>query len=80
MIRPEWVLPTPSATGHGKVIDREFYGHDQRVEIRMRGGASIEALVPGRVPMRIGDTVDVEITDSIVFEMATAAPTAASVV
>lgn len=79
MIRPEWVHPTPSETGHGKVIDREFYGHDQRVEIRMRGGASIEALVPGRVPMRIGDTVDVEITDSIVFETATTNPEAASV-
>ncbi|HSJ71918.1 MAG TPA: ABC transporter ATP-binding protein [Acidimicrobiia bacterium] len=79
MIRPEWVLPTPSPNGHGKVIDREFYGHDQRVEIRMHGGASIEALVSGRVPMRIGDTVDVEITDSIVFEQTSAIPTTAPV-
>lgn len=78
MIRPEWVLPTPSATGQGKIIDREFYGHDQRVEIRMTGGASIEALVSGRVPMRIGDTVDVEITDSIVFERAEAAASVGS--
>jgi iron(III) transport system ATP-binding protein len=79
MIRPEWVLPTQSATGQGKIIDREFYGHDQRVEIRMLGGASIEALVSGRVPMRIGDTVDVEITDSIVFEQAAAVQTTAPV-
>ncbi len=76
MIRPEWVLPTVSATGPGRVVDREFYGHDQRVEIRMHGGASIEALVPGRIPMHIGDTVDVEITDSIVFELASAPTTA----
>jgi iron(III) transport system ATP-binding protein len=67
MVRPEWVLPTPATDGTGRITDREFYGHDQRVEIELAGGDTLEALVPGRIPMRIGDTVDVEITDAIVF-------------
>ncbi len=69
MIRPEWVVVTPSSVGQARIIDREFYGHDQRVEIKVRGGSTIEALVSGRVPVRIGDTVDIEITDSIVFAL-----------
>jgi iron(III) transport system ATP-binding protein len=70
MIRPEWVVVTPSAEGRARIIDREFYGHDQRVEIKVRGGSTIEALVSGRIPVRIGDTVDIEITDAIVFALA----------
>lgn len=67
MIRPEWVHPTPSIDGDGRVVDREFYGHDQRVEIELGSGTSLEALVAGRVPLRVGDAVDVEITEAIVF-------------
>lgn len=72
MVRPEWVLPTPADDGRGRVTDREFYGHDQRVEIRLGSGQTVEALVAGRIPIRIGDTVDVEITEAIVFTAATA--------
>lgn len=67
MVRPEWVLPTPTDDGSGRVTDREFYGHDQRVVIRLRTGTTVEALVPGRIPIRVGDRVDIEITDAIVF-------------
>lgn len=67
MIRPEWVVVTPAPAGPARVVDREFYGHDQRVEIKVRGGSTIEALVSGRTPIRIGDMVDIEITDAIVF-------------
>ena len=67
MVRPEWVLPTPDADGSGRVTDREFYGHDQRVEIRLASGTTVEALVSGRVPIQIGDRVDVEISEAIVF-------------
>jgi iron(III) transport system ATP-binding protein len=73
MVRPEWVLPTRTDDGPGRVTDREFYGHDQRVEIRMRSGTTIEALVPGRVRIQIGDRVAVEITDAIVFTAVTSA-------
>lgn len=70
MIRPEWVRPTHTETGDGTIIDREFYGHDQRVEIELSDGGTVEALVPGRTQIRIGDTVDLEVLDAIVFEAA----------
>ena len=67
MVRPEWVLPTPADEGAGRITDREFYGHDQRVEISLPDGPPIEALVPGRLEMRVGDAVDIEVVDAIVF-------------
>ncbi|MGI9666206.1 MAG: ABC transporter ATP-binding protein [Acidimicrobiia bacterium] len=70
MIRPEWVRPSPSETGNGTIVDREFYGHDQRVEIEVNDGATVEALVPGRTQIRIGDCVDIEVDDAIVYPAA----------
>ena len=67
MVRPEWVLPSPSPGGRATVVDREFYGRDQRVELRLDGGRTVDALVSGRVPLRVGDRVDVALTDAIVF-------------
>lgn len=68
MIRPEWILPTASENGSSLVVDREFYGHDQRVEIELAVGELFEALVPTREGIRVGDRVDIELADSIVFE------------
>lgn len=67
MVRPEWVLPTASPHGTGTVIDREFYGHDQRVEVKLAGGRTVDALVSGRVRLQIGDRVDISLTDAMVF-------------
>ncbi len=68
MIRPEWISPRIDPDGRGKVVDREFYGHDQRVEIELPGGERIEALVPTANRMTVGDRVDLEIVDAIVWE------------
>jgi iron(III) transport system ATP-binding protein len=67
MIRPEWISPRVDQTGGGKVIDREFYGHDQRVEIELPGGDRVEALVPTANRMTVGDRVTIEIVDAIVY-------------
>jgi iron(III) transport system ATP-binding protein len=68
MIRPEWITPTVTADGGvGRIVDREFYGHDQRVEIELTGGDLVEALVPGRARIHIGDNVDIEVVDAIVY-------------
>ena len=69
MIRPEWIMPTTADDGSGLVLDREFYGHDQRVEIEIGKGEIIEALVPTRHAVHVGDRVDIELVDSIVYEM-----------
>jgi iron(III) transport system ATP-binding protein len=68
MIRPEWITPTTAGNGTGLVIDREFYGHDQRVEIELVDGEIIEALVPTRHAVHVGDRVNIELADSIVYE------------
>jgi iron(III) transport system ATP-binding protein len=67
MVRPEWVRPTTNEVGEGRVVDREFYGHDQRVEIELADGITIEALLPGLAGIHVGDRVDVEVLDAIVF-------------
>jgi iron(III) transport system ATP-binding protein len=69
MIRPEWIIPTASDDGSSLIVDREFYGHDQRVEIELAVGGLFEALVPTREGIRVGDRVDIELADSIVFEV-----------
>jgi hypothetical protein len=50
-------------------VDREFYGHDQRVEIELSEGELVEALVPTRKMIHVGDRVDIELADSIVYEV-----------
>ncbi len=67
MIRPEWISPTMNPEAANVVMDREFYGHDQRLEIRMDSGESVEALVSTRNPIHVGDHVDIELIDSIVY-------------
>ncbi len=68
MVRPEWIHPTPATPGHGVVTDTEFYGHDQRVEIELPEGSTIEALVPSLQTMHIGDSVSLEILDAVVYQ------------
>lgn len=68
MIRPEWITPTVAADGGvGTIVDREFYGHDQRYEIELTDGDLVEALVPGRPGIHIGDAVDIDVVDAIVY-------------
>jgi iron(III) transport system ATP-binding protein len=69
MIRPEWISPTALEGGAGLVIDREFYGHDQRIEIELSEGSVVEALVPTRPAIHVGDRVDIELTDAIVYQV-----------
>ena len=69
MIRPEWIMPTATDNGTGLVVDREFYGHDQRVEIELDEGDVVEALVPTRHAVHVGDRVDINLADSIVYEV-----------
>ena len=67
MIRPEWISPHLAPEGKGRIVDRVFYGHDQLVEIELPGGHRVEALVPTANRMGVGDRVDIEVIDSIIF-------------
>ena len=68
LVRPEWVEPTVDDDGICEVVDREFYGHDQRVAISVPSGETVDALVSGRRRIQIGDQVSITVTDAIVFE------------
>ena len=67
MVRPEWVRPHVETDGPDRVTDREFYGHDQRVEIALANGSTVEALVPGRANVQVGDRVSTEVLDAIIY-------------
>lgn len=67
MIRPEWISPRVTTNGFGKVVDKEFYGHDQLVEIELAQGQHVDALVPTTNRIAVGDRVDIEIVDAIVY-------------
>jgi iron(III) transport system ATP-binding protein len=67
MIRPEWIRPESIDTGAATVTDTEFYGHDQRVEIMLADGDTVEALVPSLDAIHIGDRVDLTILDAVVY-------------
>jgi iron(III) transport system ATP-binding protein len=69
MIRPEWISPTVNPDATSCVADREFYGHDQRLEIEVDGGEIVEALVPTRRTIHVGDRVDLELIDAIVYQV-----------
>jgi iron(III) transport system ATP-binding protein len=69
MVRPEWISPTINPEATSWVADREFYGHDQRLEIEVEGGEVVEALVPSRRTIHVGDRVDLELIDAIVYPL-----------
>lgn len=67
MVRPEWIKPSPAPDGGGTVVDTEFYGHDQRVEITLNEKQTVEAMVSSLDAIRVGDTVDLELLDAVVY-------------
>ena len=69
MVRPEWISPTINPEASNCVADREFYGHDQRLEIEVNSGEIVEALVPTRTKIQVGDRVDLELVDAIVYPL-----------
>jgi iron(III) transport system ATP-binding protein len=67
LIRPEWVHPTQRHDGVAKVVDREFYGHDQLVMLRLPDGGTLNARVGTYPRLEIGDRVDVGLDEVVVF-------------
>ncbi len=67
LIRPEWVHPTPRHDGVAEVVDREFYGHDQLVMLRLPDGSRLNARVSAYPDLEIGDRVDVGLDEVVVF-------------
>ncbi len=67
MLRPEWIHPTPDEAGDVTVVDREFYGHDQMVQLEVPGGGRLISRVGPRPSFRPGDTVRLKVSEAVVF-------------
>lgn len=70
MIRPEWIRPTCTDSNGHTVVDTEFYGHDQRVEIELTNGEHVDAMVSSLETIHVGDTVTLEILNAAVYPAA----------
>ncbi|MBA2246900.1 MAG: ABC transporter ATP-binding protein, partial [Chloroflexia bacterium] len=61
LIRPEMIVLTPDSderTGTpGRIVSRQFYGHDQVITIELERGETIEARVGGHYPVFPGSRV-----------------------
>ncbi|MBW3594562.1 MAG: ABC transporter ATP-binding protein [Actinobacteria bacterium] len=63
MVRPEEISIAPAADGIARIVDTEFYGHDQMVRARLDDGNLLEVRLLGPHPdLHVDATVDVTIT------------------
>jgi iron(III) transport system ATP-binding protein len=67
MIRPESVEIIPGGSD-ATVTEREFYGHDQVVTLRMRDGRPLLARIGAHPVVAPGDGVGVAVRDVVAFE------------
>jgi len=67
MIRPEMVKLRHATEGGGRVIDHEFFGHDQLITVEMGNGRRLAARTGNRPNYAVGDRVEVEIADVVAF-------------
>ncbi|NQV07977.1 ABC transporter ATP-binding protein [bacterium] len=67
MIRPEQVRLSRDDRGTGRVVDREFYGHDQVVTIVLDDGRRLMSRSGPSPALAIGDRVSVEVDEVVAF-------------
>ena len=68
MVRPEEISIVPAPGGLARIIDTEFYGHDQMVRARLVDGHVLEVRLLGPHPdLRIDATIDVTVTGQPLF-------------
>ena len=67
MIRPESVEVIPDGSD-ATVSDREYYGHDQLVTLRMADGSRLLSRIGAYPPISPGDRVGVRVREVVAFE------------
>ncbi len=68
MVRPESVRLEPDEDAAGRIIDAEFYGHDQLVRASLGDGTTLEARLLGPHPeLSIGSRVHTRIVGGVHF-------------
>jgi iron(III) transport system ATP-binding protein len=67
LIRPESVHLAPDAAGGARVVDCEFYGHDQLVMVELDGGRRLLSRLGPNPVLHPGERVEVRIADVVAF-------------
>ena len=63
MVRPESIEIRPSLDGRARIVDTEFYGHDQMVRARLDDGTHVEIRLLGPHPdLAVDSLVDLAVT------------------
>ena len=67
MIRPEWVHPIADRDGPAVIVDQEFYGHDQVLELELHDGRRIRSRIGPTLALQVGDRVAIGIDELVLF-------------
>lgn len=67
MVRPEWIVPSPDPNGDARVVDREYFGHDQMLAIERPDGMIVQCRVGGRPTLSRGDRVTLSVDEAVVY-------------
>jgi iron(III) transport system ATP-binding protein len=67
MIRPEWVHLMADRDGPAVIVDQEFYGHDQVLELELHDGRRIRSRIGPSPALRVGDRVAIGIDELVLF-------------
>ena len=66
MLRPEWLSVTEDSGGAARVVDREFYGHDQIVKVRLESGIELRVRAWSPLNLTQGQRVAVQARESAI--------------
>jgi iron(III) transport system ATP-binding protein len=65
LVRPESLRATPDPAGQARIVDVEFYGHDQLLRCALADGTELDVRLMGPHPeLGVGATARVEVTGS----------------
>lgn len=67
MVRPEWIVPLPDPLGDSRVVDREYFGHDQMLMIERTDGTMVRCRVGARPNLKRGDRVTLSVDEAVVY-------------
>ncbi len=66
MLRPESLLLRALPDGEATVVGREFYGHDQQIELRLDSGETLYSRLVGRHGFESGERVSIGVWGPVV--------------
>ena len=66
MLRPEWLSVTEDPDGAARVVDRDFYGHDQIVKVRLESGIELRVRAWSPLSLTRGQRVAVQARESAI--------------